>query len=351
MAATKEIEKASNAEKLGLVRDLLSNYKMRIKDLLPDGVNEKKLLQTIVFACQQNPKLLECDRLSFLGAVVEAAGMGIYPNDGTHQGSLVPFWNGSKGCNDVKFIPEYRGLISLAKNTDEISHVETACVYPGEAFECEKGLNPVLKHSPGEFKPGEATHAYMIVTYKTGQKQFEVMTRKELLPFKEKALSKIQNKDAHKYSPWVTAEDEMFKKTVLRRGLKVVSSSSQKMKAVQKALVLADQADNDIPQNLGLQLDEREFAPVKTNETKELDGAKEAIPAPTLGKQIPQGIPTQDEAATKAKLLKQGVLASIIEFESAEELTEWWNKKSEETKADPELKEAYNVKWKALKGK
>ena len=65
--------------------------------------------------------------------------------------------------------------------------------------------------------------AYCIWTLKNGEKQFEVMDRDQIIGIRDRSSAKT--KEGKIVGPWATDEEEMWRKTVVRRASKYMPRS------------------------------------------------------------------------------------------------------------------------------
>lgn len=230
------------------VRSLFTQLKPQLQMALPRHMKPDRLIRVALTSCQKNPTLLECDKITLAGAVVQCAQLGLEPDDGTGKAYLVPFRNSKKNRLEVQFIPGYRGLIDLARRSGQISSIEARAVHEKDAFRYSFGLVPILEHKPSTEKdPGKLIYVYAVARFKDGSVQFDVMTLAEV----EKIRARSKAKDS---GPWVTDYEEMAKKTVVRRLSKLLPSSTE----FQRAVSLDERAELGLPQDLGVLVDENE---------------------------------------------------------------------------------------------
>lgn len=247
-------------DKVATIRDLVEKNREQIKNALPQHLPVERMIRVFFTALSINPKLYECSQRSLMGAMIQCAQLGLEPGV-LGYAYLVPF------KNDVQFIPGYKGLVDLARRSGEVASVQARVVYESDKFTYSYGLNEELWHVPsGEQKPGEMTHVYAVVRLKdAGSKPlFEVMTTAQINAHRDRYSRAAQN------GPWVTAYEEMAKKTVLRRLLKLAPVSIE----AQRAVVLSEAAEQQMPQNLGdaIELPDEPQAPAE-----EPKGALEAL--------------------------------------------------------------------------
>lgn len=205
-----------------------------IEKALPSHMNPDRMARIALTTIRTNPKLLEASIPSLLGAVMQAAQLGLEPGLIGHC-YLVPFRNGKTGQTDVQFIIGYKGMIDLARRSGQIENIYAHAVYSNDEFDYELGLEPKLKHKPYmEGDRGEFIGAYAVAHFKDGGYQFEFMPKSEI----EK---RRQRSKAAKNGPWVTDFEEMAKKTVIRHMWKYLPISIEiQQQAMQDEVVRKD---------------------------------------------------------------------------------------------------------------
>jgi len=219
------------------LRGLLEKSKSQMEMALPRHVSPDRMLRVVLTTIQRTPKLLECSPKSVIGAVMEAAQLGLMPDGILGHAYLVPF----KGV--CQLIPGYKGLIDLARRSGHVESLQARCVFNGDEFEFAYGLKPHLTHKPCD-DPGELTHVYAIAVLTGGEISFEVMTRA--------AVDKIRKRSkASTQGPWVTDYDEMARKTVTRKLVKYLPLSVE----INQAVALDERAEVGLDQGLGEYID------------------------------------------------------------------------------------------------
>lgn len=207
---------------------------------VPKHVTPERLARMVLNQVRAIPALLSVDRTSFLGAIMQAAQLGLEPGV---QGEcwILPF----KG--KAVFVPGYRGLAQLAWRSGMIASMCARAVYEGDDFDFDFGEDK-LRHKP-KVEPGSTplTHVYAIVHTTTGGRLWDVMTRAEVETVRKAAPSATAST-----SPWITHYGEMAKKTVFRRLCKLAPSSVE-LRTAQRHDEAADRGepqtyDFDVPQ-------------------------------------------------------------------------------------------------------
>lgn len=198
------------SEQLKTIGGLLEQMKANMAMVIPKHLRPEKLVRLAMGACQSNPKLLECTQKSLLGCIMEAAKLGFEVNSPLRQCSLVPFR--IKGQMTCTLIPEYRGLMDLARQSGQVSWINAAVVYQGEEHEYAEGLEPVLRHVPKndvDRSESNIVAAYAVARLKDGSTQFIWMWKSEV----DARRSRSRASDS---GPWVTDYAQMAKKTCIK---------------------------------------------------------------------------------------------------------------------------------------
>jgi recombination protein RecT len=208
------------------VQGLLENKDTlkRMQACLPRHLTPERMIRIAVTEYSRNHALKQCDPLSFVSAVMEAAQLGLEPASSLHYAYLVPY------AGKVKLMIGYRGFIALVRRHPDISNVYAHAVYEGDEFDYELGTEMKLTHKP-KGQSEDLTHVYAVAVFKDGTKEFIVMSRREV----EKIRDRFSRKDKNgKFSDaWVDSFDEMAKKTVIRRFVKTLPMSNELERALE----------------------------------------------------------------------------------------------------------------------
>lgn len=188
----------------------------QIAKALPSVLTPERFTRMVLTAFSSTPKLQECTQQSFLGAMMQAAQLGVEPNTPLGQAYLIPYYNSKAGVMECQFQLGYKGLIDLAYRSGEITDVSAHEVHENDTFEYELGLTPKLKHVPALSNRGPVTMYYAVWHTKNGGYGFEVMSREDI----ETHMRKFSKAAGSSFSPWSTNFDAMAKKTVLKQSLK-----------------------------------------------------------------------------------------------------------------------------------
>lgn len=210
------------------VKDMLTRAMPAIQQALPKHMTADVMVRVAITALTTTPKLLECYPPTFVGAVIQSAQLGLEPNTPQGLAYFVPFWNTKKNRLECQLIPGYRGLVKLARQSGEITTIEARVVYAKDRLDLVLGTEQRLNHVPMiDDDPGERRLAYAIARLKGGESDpiIEIMTKKQIEGIK--ARSKSKDKQGEVFGPWKTDEDEMWRKTVVRRICKYLPASRE----------------------------------------------------------------------------------------------------------------------------
>lgn len=222
---------------VGSVKELLMNDMAReqLATVAAQHMNPSRLMRVTANAIRTTPKLQECEPVSFLGALMQCAALGLEPNTVLGHAYLVPFRNNKKGITEVQVIIGYKGLIDLARRSGHITSLSANVHYSDdELWDYEEGTDSRLRHRPGP-QDGEKIHAYAIARFKDGGHAYVVLPWSQVMKVRDGS----QNwQTAVRYNstdrnPWKTHEDEMAKKTAVRALAKYLPLSVEFMDAVQ----------------------------------------------------------------------------------------------------------------------
>jgi recombination protein RecT len=147
------------------LRELLTKYRRDMANALPKHIPVDRLTRLVLTEFSRNPALWDADINSLLGAVLQAAQMGLEIGI-LGQGFLVPFYDRKSGKKLVQFIPGWQGLLSLVYR-DGRAQIATGAVYEGDEFEFSLGTDPHIRHIPkGDCDPTKLKYVYAIAWVK-----------------------------------------------------------------------------------------------------------------------------------------------------------------------------------------
>lgn len=208
------------------MKDLIVSMQGEIQKALPSVITPERFTRMVLTAMSTNPTLGQCTPKSFLGAMMQAAQLGVEPNTPLGQAYLIPYKN--HGTLECQFQLGYKGLIDLAYRSGEITDIQAHEVRENDTFEYELGLNPTLKHIPALKDRGAVILYYAVWHTKSGGYGFEVMSVEDI----QTHMKKYSKAAGSGFSPWTTNFDAMAKKTVLKQALKYAPIKTEFVRAV-----------------------------------------------------------------------------------------------------------------------
>lgn len=214
------VEKNKEVSATQAMSGLLKRMHTQIEKALPSVITPERFTRIALTAYSENAALQKCDADSFLGAMMQAAQLGVEPNTPLGQAYLIPYGN------KVQFQLGYRGMIDLAYRSGEVQNIQAHEVYENDTFEYELGLNPKLRHVPALKDRGNVILYYAVFKLTNGGVGFEVMSKEDVETFAKKKSKTYRN------GPWQSDFDAMAKKTLVKRLLKFAPVKSDFARAV-----------------------------------------------------------------------------------------------------------------------
>ena len=222
----KKTEEKAAAHSPTSIKDWIRVYKSQIDAALPAVMTAERFTRIALSAVSNTPKLAQCTAPSFIGAMMNAAQLGLEPNTPLGQAYLIPYENKKKGVTECQFQIGYKGLVDLAYRSGEVKTVGAQIVYENDEFDFEFGLEPKLKHKPAKSNRGEPAWVYAMFKLINGGEGFEVMSIENIREHAKK-YSKSYNS-----GPWQTNFEEMAKKTMIKKVLKYAPLKSDFVRAM-----------------------------------------------------------------------------------------------------------------------
>ena len=235
-------ENKAIAKKDTSLKGLIRAMEPQIKNALPTVMTPERFTRIVLTALSSNPKLGQCTPNSFLGAMMQAAQLGVEPNTPLGQAYLIPYRN--KGTLECQFQLGYKGLIDLAYRSGAVQSIQAHEVHENDEFEYSYGIDGTIRHKPALKDRGPVIAYYGVWKTKDGGYGYEVMSVDDVISVRDQ-YSKAEDS---KFSPWATNFDAMAKKTVLKRALKYAPLKTEFARALSqdntiKTTIAPDMAD------------------------------------------------------------------------------------------------------------
>jgi len=208
-----QVQQQGSSQGQPTLAQMIERMKPEIARALPKHMDPDRITRIALTVLKQTPKLGECDPATFLGALMTASQLGLEPGP-LGESYLVPYGR------TVTFIPGYRGLAKLAWQSGQVESITAEIVGEHDEFDFQMGDDPHITHRPSLSDPGRPIAAYAVIRIKGGGVMRGVMS--------VAAIEKVRKRSkASGSGPWVTDWDEMAKKTVLKRTLKLAPLSTE----------------------------------------------------------------------------------------------------------------------------
>jgi recombination protein RecT len=215
----------------------------QLQAILPKHIDKEFFKKSFGITLASNPKFEQCDQKSLNMAICRCAEIGVLPNG--KQAVLIPYGR------DVQYQIMVNGFIEILDKAGV--RVNADNVFSNDVYKETSGCTPWIDHEINRKEPrGEYVGTYAVFFDKTtkavvGQ---EFVSKEDMCVIK----SKSQNSKA-----WVEFEDEMRKKSAIKRGAKRISLSPIVDKAIEQ--------DNEIN---GFKREEIDVTPKVSSEPKNL---------------------------------------------------------------------------------
>lgn len=266
-------------------RQLLQRFEGSIAEIIPAHITADRMLKLALVAINRNAKLLRCTQGSVIESLMRSAELGLDCSGTLGEAYLVPFGN------KCQFMPGYRGLAKLARQSGKLVRLEAEIVCENDDFQYVKGTDFYLKWAinPREER-GKPIGAYAYVEYKNGGEEADYMTTDEINDVRDSS----PGKDGQ---PWREHWGEMAKKTVFRRLAKwldlshepfdrAIQWSDEEFKPTYERSHIGRETGSDINEQLGLAEGEK-AAESEAAEAQEAstfpDGYGDELPWPEEG--------------------------------------------------------------------
>lgn len=240
--------------------------KVRIEKLLPEWMTVDRFLGQVRYALTQSPqaaKLQACSPATVVQAVLTAADLGLDPSGRLGSAWLVPYGT------TCQLIPGYRGLIDLAVRSGFVRSVNAWVVKEKDTFLPVNGKTPrhipYLPKAGEDMDPGPTYAAWCRYKTRDGGDESVIMSLRDLWAIRDRSAGyKAAIQYGKKDNPWITDPDEQYKKTTVRRTLKMAPlNPTGGMNPVLERYAKAIELDDEVTDAVEVEATE-EVAPKKS---------------------------------------------------------------------------------------
>lgn len=279
---------------------MLDRYQDEFVRALPKAIDPQRFMRIALTTWRNDHRLSECDPISFAGAVLECAQLGLIPDMSLGQVYFLPWWNSKTECREVQLMIGYKGFVTLILRTGEITDVNAQVVYEKDRFDFEYGTKAFLAHAwdvRAEDR-GEPVAVWFMAD-RAGKSHFQVLSATYIAGVKRHVFEKnrwaAEERDGRVVAvaqgkrgpyvvdtPWTSADEpEMWRKTAVRYGAKLLNLIGDPLSSFQRAAALDERADIGEDQAL-------------RNNLPEGRPATKLPPATAAASALPQGSPAAD---------------------------------------------------------
>lgn len=221
------------------MKQLIVKMRGEIGAALPSQLSSDRFQRVALTAFNSNPKLQNCDPMSFIAAMMQSAQLGLEPNTLLGQAYLIPYK--VKGMEKVQFQIGYKGLLELAHRSGKLKTLYAHEVRENDEFDIDYGLEQKLTHKPllkGD--RGEVIGYYAVYHLEPNGYSFVFMTYDEILNHGKKYSKSFEG------GVWEKEFDSMAKKTVIKKLLKYAPLSIEMQKAIAFDESVKESISNDM---------------------------------------------------------------------------------------------------------
>lgn len=272
--AARQAEMSAAGKKTGL-QSLIRSMQGEIAKALPSVITPERFTRMLFTAISRNPQLVECTPESFMGAMMQAAQLGVEPNTPLGQAYLIPYRN--HGRLECQFNLGAKGMLDMAYRSGDVTDVYAHEVHENDIFEYELGLTPKLVHKPVMKNRGPVIAYYAVFHTKNGGYGFQVMSKDDVEAFAKKTSKSFNS------GPWQTYFDEMAKKTVLKKTLKYAPMRAE----FAKAIAADGTIKSSISESMADMADEKEYVTIDSEASEPQPAPQAPTPTPEPEEEIP----------------------------------------------------------------
>jgi recombination protein RecT len=216
-------------------KELVAKVEDKFLQVVQETGSQLSWVKESGFALQcldNNPMLQKCDQASVMKAIYNVALTGLTLNPKLAYCYLVP--RGNKAVLDIS----YQGLIYLMTNTLNVKYLHADEIFENDEFDYYTDQTGIkLHHRPNKFGDrGKSIGAFAVAYLTDGECIAVVLNNNEI-----EAIKKTSQSANSKFSPWVTFEGEMRKKTAVKRLWKIIPKTDKVAEATLEGINI----DND----------------------------------------------------------------------------------------------------------
>lgn len=199
------------------VANVITNYKPLIQQALPKHLTAERFSRLALTTLRKTPKLQQCNPESFVGALLNAAALGLEP-DVNGEAYLIPYGR------EVQMQIGYQGLAKLFWQSPLAERLDSHYVCENDEFAYSLGLAPTLHHVPAQGDRGQLTHVYAVVGVKGREPWFTVLTVDQIAKLRRVSRAEVTGE---KKRDVADPEHWMSRKTAVKQALKLAPKATE----------------------------------------------------------------------------------------------------------------------------
>jgi|TARA_Y100000310_G_scaffold238070_1_gene241403 recombination protein RecT len=217
---------------------LSDSFKNQLKLALPKGMTADRMARIALTEVRRTPKLADCTIESLMGAVMECAQLGLEPGP-LGLANIIPYGR------VATFQIGYKGLLQLIWRSNRVKAVYARRTFAGDEFDENIGERPIHKKGPNYEIDEHADGVYATIATTAGGWITEWWPKHKIEAHRDR-YSQAYRRDK-RGTPWTTAPESMWRKTVLKQAGKLAPISAEAHRAIAlDDLAEADQIDADL---------------------------------------------------------------------------------------------------------
>jgi recombination protein RecT len=233
--ALEKVDAAAQGKGTLTLLEMIDRQATQIEKALPAHVDRDRFVRIAITAINKpNSKLHQCEPLSVIAGMMDAAQLGLEISDVTGQAYLIPRKVGGRMV--ATFQVGYQGLIDMAARYGITVAADSVRI--GDQISYQKGTHAELVHVPNidvddEDDPDKIRAFYAIAYFEDGRRpMFDIKSK----GWMERHRAKFAARKADDAVWWVHFE-AMGIKTMIRRLLKQLPTSAELRTAIEKDTV------------------------------------------------------------------------------------------------------------------
>lgn len=202
------------------IEGLLAKYEQEIKEALPAHIVGQQFMRLILQEFRLNPKLIQCEPASILGAVMTCARLGLEPGPLGFV-YLIPYQRRIKQGTAWTQVLEaqvqvgYKGFVQLAYRSGQVANITPYTINANDRFEWHGGHQNEMVHEISDFQNRGAVQGYyLVIQMKDGSKAVSRPWSVGEIETHRKKFAQTQN--GAKTPAWEKSFDTMAAKTVFK---------------------------------------------------------------------------------------------------------------------------------------